>query len=98
MPKADGLSTPAYRGHRGTALAGRAAVRSRALAGRRAGTGVTEKELKRPAGLLAPLQMPRMSYAEPPPRDNHFGSPLKLSRVHWVRPEMVVEMTYLTWT
>jgi ATP-dependent DNA ligase len=26
------------------------------------------------------------------------GSPLKLSRVHWVRPEVVVEVTYLTWT
>ena len=35
---------------------------------------------------------------EPPPRDNRFGSPLKLSRVHWVRPEAVVEVTYLTWT
>jgi hypothetical protein len=23
---------------------------------------------------------------------------LKLSRVHWVRPEVVVEVTYLTWT
>jgi bifunctional non-homologous end joining protein LigD len=42
--------------------------------------------------------MPRMSHAEPPPRDNRFGSPLKLSRVHWVRPEAVVEVTYLTWT
>jgi ATP-dependent DNA ligase len=24
--------------------------------------------------------------------------PLVLSRVHWVRPELVVEVTYLTWT
>jgi ATP-dependent DNA ligase len=24
--------------------------------------------------------------------------PLVLSRVHWVRPEMVVEVSYLTWT
>jgi ATP-dependent DNA ligase len=24
--------------------------------------------------------------------------PLKLARVHWVRPELVVEVTYLTWT
>ncbi len=36
--------------------------------------------------------------AEPPPRDSRFGSPLKLSKVHWVRPELVVEVTYLTWT
>ena len=33
-----------------------------------------------------------------PPRDSRFGSPLKMSRVHWVRPQVVVEVTYLTWT
>ena len=64
----------------------------------RAGTGMTEKELKRLAGVLSPLQVPKMLLAEPPPRDSRFGSPLKLSRVHWVRPEVVVEVTYLTWT
>jgi len=32
------------------------------------------------------------------PRATRFGSPLVLSRVHWVRPELVVEVTYLTWT
>jgi bifunctional non-homologous end joining protein LigD len=64
----------------------------------RAGTGITGKELKRLAGVLAPLQVPKMPLAEPPPRDSRFGSPLKLSRVHWVRPQLVVEVTYLTWT
>ena len=64
----------------------------------RAGTGMTDKELKRLAGVLAPLQVPKMPLAELPPRDSRFGSPLKLSRVHWVRPEVVVEVTYLTWT
>jgi ATP-dependent DNA ligase len=39
-----------------------------------------------------------MPLDKPPPRENRFGSPLKLSRVHWVRPEVVVEVTYLTWT
>jgi hypothetical protein len=39
-----------------------------------------------------------MPLAEPPPRDSRFGSPLKLSRVHWVRPEVVVEVTFLRWT
>ena len=29
---------------------------------------------------------------------SRFGSPLLLSRVHWVRPELVVEVKYLTWT
>jgi ATP-dependent DNA ligase len=27
-----------------------------------------------------------------------FGSPLVLSRVHWVKPKLVAETTYLTWT
>ena len=39
-----------------------------------------------------------MPLAEPPPRDSRFGLPLQLSKVHWVRPELVVEVTYLTWT
>jgi ATP-dependent DNA ligase len=56
------------------------------------------KELKRLAGVLAPLQVPKMPVATPPPRDSRFGSPLQLSKVHWVRPEIVVEVTYLTWT
>jgi bifunctional non-homologous end joining protein LigD len=59
---------------------------------------MTAKELKRLAGVLAPLQVPNMPLAAPPPRDSRFGSPLTLSRVHWVRPELVVEVTYLTWT
>ena len=39
-----------------------------------------------------------MPLDQPPPRETRFGSPLELSRVHWVRPEVVVEVTYLTWT
>jgi len=35
----------------------------------RAGTGITDKELKRLSDLLKPLQMPKMPLAEPPPRD-----------------------------
>jgi bifunctional non-homologous end joining protein LigD len=34
----------------------------------------------------------------PPPRSTRFGSPLVLSRVHWVRPELVAEVKFLTWT
>ncbi len=33
-----------------------------------------------------------------PPRSTRFGSPLVLSRVHWVRPELVAEVKYLAWT
>jgi ATP-dependent DNA ligase len=34
----------------------------------------------------------------PPPRSTRFGSPLVLSRVHWVEPKFVAEITFLTWT
>ena len=33
-----------------------------------------------------------------PPRTSRFGTPFELSRVQWVRPEVVVEVDYLTWT
>ena len=39
-----------------------------------------------------------MTLEVPPPRNARFGSPLVLSRVHWVRPELVAEVKYLTWT
>jgi hypothetical protein len=47
---------------------------------------------------LQPLAIDKMPLAEPPPRGSRFGSPLVLSRVHWVRPEMVVEVSYVEWT
>ena len=47
---------------------------------------------------LQPLQTDRMPLDVAPPRSTRFGSPLVLSRVHWVRPELVVEVKYLTWT
>jgi bifunctional non-homologous end joining protein LigD len=34
----------------------------------------------------------------PPPRSSRFESSLVLSRVEWVRPELVAEVKYLTWT
>jgi bifunctional non-homologous end joining protein LigD len=40
----------------------------------------------------------RMPLDVPPPRTSRFGSPLVLSRVHWVKPELVAEVTFLTWT
>jgi bifunctional non-homologous end joining protein LigD len=64
----------------------------------RVGTGITVVELKRLARRLAPLKRARMPLDVPPPRESRFGSPLELSRVHWVKPELVVEVTYLTWT
>ena len=47
---------------------------------------------------LVPLAIPTMPLAMPPPRDSRFGRPLALSKVHWVRPELVAEITYLNWT
>ena len=64
----------------------------------RAGTGLSGMELERLWRKLQPLAVDKMPLDEPPPRDSRFGSPLVLSRVHWVRPEMVVEVSYLTWT
>ena len=47
---------------------------------------------------LEPLARASTPLAASPPRKTRFGSPLVLSRVHWVRPELVAEVTYLTWT
>jgi bifunctional non-homologous end joining protein LigD len=39
-----------------------------------------------------------MALSEPPPRESRFESPLKLSKVDWVQPDMVVEVSYAEWT
>lgn len=64
----------------------------------RVGTGMTDAELKRLAGVLTPLQVKAMLLDAPPPQESRFGSPLEPSRVHWLRPEVVVEVAYSTWT
>jgi bifunctional non-homologous end joining protein LigD len=64
----------------------------------RAGTGMPDAELERLWQRLRPLSIDKMPLSEPPPRGSRFGSPLVLSRVHWVRPEMVVEVSYAEWT
>jgi bifunctional non-homologous end joining protein LigD len=64
----------------------------------RAGTGMDEAELKRLYGKLKPLEAKAMTVSDPPPRSNRFGSPLKLSDVHWVKPKLVAQVRYLTWT
>ena len=48
--------------------------------------------------ILQPLSAAEMPLEVPPPRTSRFGSPLVLSRVHWVTPELVAEVKYLTWT
>jgi DNA ligase D-like protein (predicted ligase) len=70
---------------------------SLAYAGR-AGTGINRAELERLWHRLQPLATSQMPLDAPPPRSTRFGSPLVLSRVHWVRPELVAEVKFLAWT
>ncbi len=64
----------------------------------RVGTGMTQKTLRMLHDKLAPLAVGKMPLEKPPPRKSRFGSPLALSRVHWVKPQLVAQITYLTWT
>jgi bifunctional non-homologous end joining protein LigD len=64
----------------------------------RVGSGINRAELQRLWRFLQPLATNRMPLEVPPPRSNRFGSPLVLSRVHWVQPELVAEVKFLTWT
>jgi ATP-dependent DNA ligase len=64
----------------------------------RVGTGVNQAELERLWRRLQPLAISKTPLDVPPPRSTRFGSPLVLSRVHWVRPKLVVEVKFLTWT
>jgi ATP-dependent DNA ligase len=63
----------------------------------RVGTGMSVKTLDMLLTTLRPLAIPKMALAVAPPRKTRFGRPLALSKVHWVRPEKVCEITYLTW-
>jgi len=64
----------------------------------RAGGGISNAELGRLRQRLQPLATAEIPLDVPPPRKSRFGSPLVLSWVHWVRPELVVEVKFLSWT
>ena len=64
----------------------------------RVGTGMPVKVLADLRSRLDPLARKTSPLSVPPPRSTRFGSPLVLSRVHWVEPMLVAEITYLTWT
>jgi ATP-dependent DNA ligase len=64
----------------------------------RVGTGMPEKVLAHLRRRLDPLARASSPLSAPPPRKTRFGSPLVRSRVHWVEPQLVAEITYLTWT
>ena len=64
----------------------------------RVGTGMPDKVLADLRRRLEPLARRSSPLSVAPPRNTRFGSPLVLSRVHWVEPKLVAEITYLTWT
>jgi DNA ligase D-like protein (predicted ligase) len=64
----------------------------------RVGTGMKDSELRGLLKKLRPLAAKKMTIDVAPPKTARYGRPLELSRVHWVRPELVVEVTYLSWT
>ena len=64
----------------------------------RVGTGMSVQTLAMLHQRLAPLAISQTPLSSPPPRKSRFGGPLALSKVHWVRPEIVAEITYLGWT
>ena len=94
-----GWSDPEGSRHRlGSLLLGYYAPDGKLIYAGRAGTGMPHAELERLWHRLQPLVVHKMPLSEPPPRGSRFGSPLVLSRVHWVRPEVAVEVSYAEWT
>jgi DNA ligase D-like protein (predicted ligase) len=63
----------------------------------RVGTGMSVKTLDLLHATLKPLEIPKMALAVAPPRKTRFGGPLALSKVHWVKPDKVCEISYLSW-
>jgi ATP-dependent DNA ligase len=86
------------RPHLGVLLLGYYAPDGRLIFAGRVGTGMNGRTLADLKRRLEPLAVKKMPLADPPPRDNRFGSPLELARVHWVRPKLVAEVTFLIWT
>ena len=84
--------------HLGALLLGYYTDDGRLIYAGRVGTGMSEKVLRDLRGWLDPLKRAKSPLSAPPPRGTRFGSPLVLSRVHWVEPKLVVEITFLTWT
>jgi ATP-dependent DNA ligase len=54
--------------------------------------------LRHPYGRLQPLAVDRCRYRYHRLAIAGSARRLMLSRVHWVRPEMVVEVSYVEWT
>jgi ATP-dependent DNA ligase len=82
----------------GALLLGYYAADGRLLYGGRVGTGMPDKVLADLRRRLEPLTRRTSPLSVPASRSTRFGSPLVHSRVHWVDPSLVAEITYLTWT
>jgi DNA ligase D-like protein (predicted ligase) len=86
------------RPHLGALLLGYYADDGKLTYAGRVGTGMPVKVLADLRRRLDPLARKSSPLSVAPPRSTRFGSPLVLSRVHWVEPKLVAEITYLTWT
>jgi DNA ligase D-like protein (predicted ligase) len=86
------------RPHLGALLLGYYTDEGKLVYAGRVGTGMSHKVLRELRRLLEPLARTKSPLSAPPPRGTRFGSPLVLSRVHWVEPKLVAEITFLTWT
>jgi DNA ligase D-like protein (predicted ligase) len=86
------------RPHLGALLLGYYADDGKLIYAGRVGTRMPVKVLADLRRRLDPLARKTSPLNVPPPRSTRFGSPLVLSRVHWVQPTLVAEITYLTWT
>ena len=94
-----GWSDPEGNRHRiGSLLLGYYTPEAKLIYASRVGTGMPVAELERLWQRLQPLVVDEMPLDDPLPRGTRFGSALVLSRVHWARPEMVVEVSYVEWT
>jgi DNA ligase D-like protein (predicted ligase) len=82
----------------GALLLGYYEADGRLLYAGRVGTGMSFRMLAMLHERLKPLAIPKMPLAVAPPRKTRFGGPLALSKAHWVRPELVAEITYLSWS
>jgi len=81
-----------FRPHIGALLLGYYDDAGRLVYAGRVGTGMSAVGLRRLYGVLLPLRIPKMPLDTPPPRTSRFGTPLELSRVHWVMPQLVCEV------
>jgi DNA ligase D-like protein (predicted ligase) len=86
------------RPHLGALLLGYYADDGKLIYAGRVGTGMPVRVLGDLRRRLEPLARKTSPLNVLPPRKTRFGSPLVLSRVHWVEPKLVAEITYLTWT